>query len=145
MYTHLWHCVGCIPTSCRSWVLLLQGYFLAHLWKVIAIRDLKWSGGKKNKHQLHLEEGWEGVSGSIGRSAWLWTLGRWWSRSSWNLCSGTGGPRVWSEFIKGKSIVLCDKWSVSVDGERMVDIVYLDFRKAFDVISYKLFVWTGER
>lgn len=32
-------------------------------------------------------------------------------------------------------MVLCDNLSVSVDGERMVDLDYLDFRKAFDVIS----------
>lgn len=39
------------------------------------------------------------------------------------------------EHDQGKLMVLCDNLSVSVDGERMVDLDYLDFRKAFDVIS----------
>lgn len=35
---------------------------------------------------------------------------------------------------QGQIIVFCDDPSGSVDGERMVDAVYLDFRKVFDVI-----------
>lgn len=33
-----------------------------------------------------------------------------------------------------------DELSGLVDGERMVYVVYLDFRKTFDVIYYRLFV-----
>lgn len=72
---------------------------------------------EKSKHQLHIQGGWEGVSGSIGTLAWLWCLGRRWSRSSWNPpVQAQEGQQRGLEYIKDKLIVLCDKPNVSVDG-----------------------------
>ena len=53
-------------------------------------------------------------------------------------------------FTKGKSyltnlINFCDEMTGLVDEGRAVDIVYLDFRKAFDTISHRqgVEVWAG--
>lgn len=56
--------VWCIQASCRSWLLSLQGYSLAHLWKVIVTRRFQMSRGK-SEHQTHLQEGWGGGSGVL--------------------------------------------------------------------------------
>jgi len=44
------------------------------------------------------------------------------------------------EFTKDRLVVLYDEPSSLVDGERMVDVVYRDLRKMFDVICCRLFV-----
>ena len=45
-------------------------------------------------------------------------------------------------FIKGRSTVLqllnvIDSWTKALDREESVDVVYLDFMKAFDIVSHK--------
>lgn len=50
IYTNLWDWVRCIQTFSRSLLLSLQGYSLAHLWKVIVIRHIQMSRGKNKSN-----------------------------------------------------------------------------------------------
>lgn len=93
-----------------------------------------------------MRRAWRRIQEIIGPSVSLWSLGKLWNETSWNLSLVEW--RAWfrkshHRFTKSKSyltnlISFCDSVILSVDVGRPGDTVYLNFSKVFDMVSHSL-------